>query len=66
MTKQEALAEWRGEWLPAIKKHYEQDGIPDYPARSEDWSIFTDGLCKDERITLRQYETWSSPSECGR
>lgn len=66
VTKAEALEHWRSYDLPAVKAEYEQDGIPDYPARSESWSVFTDGLCKDGKITLKQYETWSSPPECGR
>ena len=66
MTKAEALAEWRALELPAVRDHYEQDDIPDYPARSESWGAFTDGLCKDGQITLKQYESWSAPPECGR
>ena len=66
MTKREVLEEWRSEGLPAVKAAYEQDGRPDYPARSESWSSLTDSLCKDGQITLKQYESWSSPPECGK
>jgi len=66
MNKREALALFRNYVLPAVQEQYESDGIPDYPARSEAWNTLTDDLCKDGRITLRQYESWVSPPECGR
>lgn len=66
MNKQEALREWRGHYLPAIKHRFEADGIADYPARCESWGAFTDMLCKEGRITSKQYSTWSAPRECGR
>lgn len=27
----------------------------------EDWVIFTDGLCRDGEITMKQYESWTFP-----
>ncbi len=66
MTKAQAVAEWRQYVLPAVKERYEQDGRPDYVARSEEWNNWTDSLCKDRRITMHQYETWSHPQECGK
>ena len=65
MTKAQALDEWRGRILPAVKHYYEQDGKPDYPARREAWNNWTDGLCKDGEITQRQCETWLHPRGCG-
>jgi hypothetical protein len=65
MTKAEALGIWRECCMPAVRRHYEQDGVPDYPARCESWGAFTDGLCKDGCITDGQYSTWSAPRECG-
>ena len=35
------------EILPIIQEQYEQDGVPDYPARCEAWCNWTDMLCKD-------------------
>lgn len=64
-TKREALDQWRTAYLPSVQEVYEQDGLPDYPARSESWNNFTDSLCKDGEITLRQYESWVAPPECG-
>ena len=66
MTKREALAEWRGAYLPSVREVYESDGRADYPARSESWGAYTDSLCKDGQITLKQYETWAAPRECSR
>ena len=29
--------------------------------KRESWSNFTDALCKEGSISMRQYETWSNP-----
>ena len=47
------------EILPMIQDQYEQDGIPDIPARCEAWNNWTDSLCKDEQISDWQYMNWS-------
>jgi hypothetical protein len=57
---------WRREVLPGVKRQYEQDGKPDYVARSESYNDFTDMLCKDGEISSHQYMTWTHPRECGR
>jgi hypothetical protein len=61
MTKEEAVAIWRREILPAVRQRYEQDGRIDRPARAEAWNNWTDELCKAGQITMRQYETWTHP-----
>jgi hypothetical protein len=61
MTKREAEAEYKRDILPWVKATYERDGRIDIPARAEAWNQYTDALCKDRRITLRQYETWMHP-----
>lgn len=66
LTKKQAEREFIEEILPHVKAAYEQDGRPDYVARSEEWNNWTDSLCKDRRITLRQYETWTHPRCCGK
>lgn len=66
MTKREAEAYFKAYILPGVKAHYEQDGRPDWPARSEAWSYYIDGLCKDGEITGKQYHNWSAPAVCGR
>lgn len=58
MTKKEAIAIFRAEILPEVIRTY---GPKDKPAVSEAWNNWTDGLCKDREITLKQYETWSNP-----
>jgi len=66
MTREQAIKQWKDQCVQQIKDWYEQDGIPDYPARCESWNEFTDELCKDGYITLKQYSTWAAPRECVR
>lgn len=33
----------------------------DVTAKREFFNNYTDSLCKDRRITVKQYETWSNP-----
>ena len=47
------------EILPMIQEQYEQDGIPDIPARCEAWNNWIDALCTDEQISDWQYSNWS-------
>lgn len=53
------------EILPMVKEQFEQDGEPDWPARSEAWNNWTDSLCKDGQISDWQYDNWSQPRCCG-
>lgn len=64
MTKVEAAEMFKENVLPGIKKASEQDGVRDMPARREAWNNFTDSLCKDGKITLQQYESWTHPRVC--
>ena len=52
MNKKEALAMFREMYY--ISKN---DSI----ANREKFHNFTDSLCKDGNITLKQYENWSNP-----
>lgn len=61
MTEQEAEVEFEQYVLPDIRTRYEIDGA-DWVARREAWGQYTDGLCRDGRITMFQYETWGNPS----
>lgn len=61
MNKKQALAEFKYYVLPAIKASFEQNGRIDRVARAEAWNNFTDALCKDGRITMKQYENWANP-----
>lgn len=58
MTKAEAVAEFRAYVLPGIVEQY---GRNDRPAIEQGWNDWTDGLMKDGRITVKQYETWTHP-----
>jgi len=60
MTKKEAWAQFQKEILPSIWASEGTRG-PDRPLRAEAWNNFTDALCKDGQITLKQYESWDHP-----
>jgi len=64
MTHDQAVDYFNAEILPTIKEHYEQDGVPDLPARREEWNNWTDSLCKDEQISDWQYDNWTQPETC--
>ncbi|KKN58900.1 hypothetical protein LCGC14_0547020 [marine sediment metagenome] len=70
MTKKEAEHEFKARHRRVINLHElnQADGrwpVPkDKPMRSEAWNDFTDALCKEGRITMKQYETWTHPSWC--
>jgi hypothetical protein len=54
LTKKQVIATFKTEILPAIPAN-------DKPAQRMAWNNYTDSLCKDGQITLRQYETWVGP-----
>ena len=64
MTFDQAVEYFNENILPAVKEEYEQDGVADIPARSEEWNNWTDSLCKNEQISDWQYENWSHPETC--
>ena len=49
--------------LPDVIAQHEQDGHRDVTARCAAWNNWTDGLCKDGRISDRQYTDWPQPEE---
>lgn len=61
ITKKQAVAEFRETVMPHIRQRYERDGTPDYPARCEAWSEYTDALRRDRRISGYQFATWAAP-----
>jgi len=65
ITRDEAIIQFEAEILPFVKETYEQDGQPDYPARSEAFSNWTDSLCKNSIISDWQYNNWTHPPCCG-
>jgi hypothetical protein len=58
MTKREAFAQFKAEVLPNVQKQY---GTKDKAARDQAWNDYTDALCKNGDITLKQYESWTHP-----
>jgi hypothetical protein len=64
MTWAQACEQFASEILPHMQTIYEQDGVPDWPARSETWNNWTDSLCKDGQISDWQYENWSQSPLC--
>ena len=53
MTKREAKANFLAVSVP--------ESLNDKPAMRYAWGLYTDLLCKDGYITLKQYETWTCP-----
>ena len=53
MTKREAKAHFLAVSVP--------EGLNDKPAMRYAWGLYTDLLCKDGYITMKQYETWTCP-----
>lgn len=60
MNKETAVGEFRSLILPDIQAHYEQDGIPDRPARREAWNNYVDELLRDRRVSPAA-EHWTHP-----
>lgn len=54
MTKAQALFYFRAWIKPLIPRG-------DKPALREAWNDYTDHLCKNGKISLRQYESWVHP-----
>ena len=53
--------------MPVIlqeERKHGRSGSPDLPLRREEWSNYTDALCKDGQISDWQYENWSQPAFC--
>ena len=65
MLWKDAVDYFNCEILASVEREYEQDGIPDWPARCEAWNNWTDSLCKNRQISDWQYENWSHPKSCG-
>jgi hypothetical protein len=53
MTKREAKANFLAVSVP--------EGLNDKPAMRYAWGLYTDMLCKEGYITMKQYETWTCP-----
>lgn len=60
MTYAEAVKEFRNIYADLYEK-----GV-DYWSAQFVWSNYTDTLCKDGRITQRQYDNWKTPFAYGK
>ncbi len=60
MTKTEAYQAFKNSILPELRERYEQDGIPDKPARREAWNDFLDNLIRSGDVP-RSAERWTHP-----
>ena len=47
--------------LPVIRAKYEDDGIPDWPARREAWCNFIDHMNKINLVTDQNANDWPHP-----
>ena len=63
MTKREAVAEFTQICPPSTFARTDHNGrvYVDKPMKAEAWNNYTDALCKEGRITMKQYETWLHP-----
>jgi hypothetical protein len=57
MLKSVAVQEFLATVLPGVVKQFGSDK----DAIAEAWNVYTDGLCRDGRITAKQFETWDHP-----
>ena len=58
ITKSQAVSQFRYNWKVAIKQNSVVNNIS---AKREAWGIFTDDLCKEGYISMKKYESWTSP-----
>jgi len=65
ITRDDAIYGWQQSILPVVRQQFEQDGEPDYIARSESFSDYADMLCQSGDISDWQQANWSHPAECG-
>ena len=58
ITKQEAISNFREAWKEETKgSRFYYDTI----AKREAFNNYTDRLCKEGKITLKEYENWGNP-----
>ena len=50
--------------LPDIQNAYEEDGVPDRPARNEGWHNWLDWMCANGEINYNQAKDWDIPDCC--
>jgi len=60
MSKKDFESYFREEVLPYIAQQYEQDGVPDKPARREAWNDTVDAFIQDRQLP-KSAENWAHP-----
>jgi len=58
MNKTTVLANFKRDIRPGVIKRH---GLKDKAAMRQVWGMYTDSLCRDGLITMKQYETWVNP-----
>jgi len=64
VTWEQACERFESEEFPYVQAQYEQDGVPDWPARREAWNNWKDSLCKNGQISDWQDANWSHSPLC--
>lgn len=59
--EEEVFELWKESELQSVRDTFEKDGVPDKPARNESFNNFTDGLCKEGKISEEMYNTICLP-----
>ena len=57
----EVVQLWKESELQSVRDTFEKNGRPDVSARRESFNIFTDGLCKEGKISKEMYNTICLP-----
>ena len=50
-SEKEVFDEWEKQVLPSVREAFEQDGVPDKPARRESFNNFIDCLAENGEIS---------------
>lgn len=61
MTHKEFNKRFKEYMLPSVVSFFEKDGIPDKPARREEYNNYMDSLHRDGLITDKQVNKWCMP-----
>lgn len=61
MNKQQFTEFFQREVMPALRAQFEADGVPDYPARSEEWNNLVDMFIKDGKLPEHAGD-WAKPA----
>lgn len=57
----EVVQLWKESELQSVRDTFEKNGRPDVSARRESFNIFTDGLCKEGKISKEMYNNICLP-----